>query len=141
MAQTEAQLADYDWELVQAKGSRSVYRLSLAGAVKAYAKVYHPQDIFQKLTNRLKPRTAREARILKQLAACGLPVPRVLGPTSAVKDSLAHRLRRRCSPTRSMRTSSTSKNASQPRPSTKKRRDASRSRTARVMRLIRCSMP
>ena len=71
--------ADYDWELVQAKDSRSVYRLSQNSAVKAYAKVYHPQDIFQKLTNRISPRTAREAATLRQLDSCGLPVPAVLG--------------------------------------------------------------
>lgn len=79
--------ADYDWELVQAKDSRSVYRLSQGSETKAYAKVYHPRDIFQKLSNRLWPRTAREAAILRQLDSRGLPVPAVLGEYRAGNSS------------------------------------------------------
>ncbi len=70
--------SDCEWIAVQEKSSRSVYRLARNGQPWAYIKIYHPVDLGQKISNRLRPRTASEAHILKDLKAAGFRVPDVI---------------------------------------------------------------
>ncbi len=74
----DSDLEGYHWELVQKKNSRSVYRLSRDSEPWGYIKIYHPESFADSLTNRLAPRTAKEARTFEQLGTAGINVPEVI---------------------------------------------------------------
>lgn len=77
-AELRERYAGYDWQLVQEKKVRSVYRLVEDGEAVFYVKVFHPTGAFLKMRNRCASRAAHEARTLEALRAAGITVPEVV---------------------------------------------------------------
>ncbi|MEA3224295.1 MAG: lipopolysaccharide kinase InaA family protein [Thermodesulfobacteriota bacterium] len=68
----------YEWDLVQHKDVRSVYKLTKDDSPSLYIKIYHPTSLFQRLRNLIYPKTLKEARMLEKLKKSGIMVPDVV---------------------------------------------------------------
>ncbi len=74
----ESRFEGYSWDRVKSSSKRSVYHLTKQGNPGVYLKIYHPQDLFQRIRNLVLPRTQKEAGMLKELARSGIPAAEVL---------------------------------------------------------------